>query len=74
MFERSIGMVKYSCRVCGALLTAEGRLLNAIFGEEANLCTKCIVEKNSPKCTVCGASTNLSMNGEPRCKIHMGAG
>ena len=69
----SMSSCKEQCKECGAPLTAEERLLNAIFGEETNLCPKCVEEKNAPKCSVCRMTTYLSINGEPRCKTHMGA-
>ncbi len=44
------------CNICGKQYKedAENKLLNAIFGENENLCDNCAELRNVPECTVCG--------------------
>jgi len=59
------------CKNCGKKLTAEGRLLSAIFGGDTQLCYDCSLLEQSPKCAICGKPTSLFLNNEPRCAGHM---
>lgn len=60
------------CSNCGANLTPEEKLINAIFGSSKLLCEKCSAVSFTPKCRVCGEPTHLTLNGTPLCKEHIG--
>ncbi len=60
------------CPKCHRKLTAEGRLLAAIFSEDATLCHECYVVGMLPKCHDCGEPTSLSLNDIPLCVEHIG--
>lgn len=64
----------YKCFKCHRELTAEERLLAAIFGEiDEPLCYDCQGLKSQPQCQchICGEPTNLSFNGQPTCLTHI---
>ena len=60
------------CFKCHRRLTAEERLLNAIFGElEKPLCYDCNGLITQSQCQLCEKPTTLSLEGIPRCASHM---
>ncbi len=67
--ESQIG---YHCFDCHKKLTAEERLLAAIFGEADARCYDCQNISTQPQCYVCGQPANLTLNGVPSCPTHMG--
>jgi hypothetical protein len=64
-------MVKNACKECGNALTAESKLLAAIFGDDMELCSACLEKERANKCVDCGKITSLSMNNVPLCAKHM---
>lgn len=66
------GQIGHKCFKCHRKLTAEERLLAAIFGEiDEPLCYDCQGLKLQPQCHMCGEPTDLSYNGLPSCPTHM---
>jgi len=67
----ALQVVKNVCKKCGNALTAESRLLAAIFGDDVDVCSACLEKERANKCVDCGKITSLSMNGMPLCAEHM---
>lgn len=61
------------CSKCQKILSAEERLIHAIFGQmdEEPKCYECNLEDHTAKCSICGVPTELMKNGTPLCAPHM---
>lgn len=60
------------CSNCGAPLTAEERLLNALFSVPFPLCDYCLnVLDPSRQCSVCGKFTSVLYESIPYCPEHL---
>lgn len=62
----------HKCSKCRRELTAEERLLAAMFGADEPLCQSCNDTNYLPKCHDCGKPTSMSFNGMPLCAKHIG--
>lgn len=63
---------KPRCSKCNEELTAEERLLSAIFGKvDSPLCYDCQHSETRPRCYICRLPTELTRNGIPYCPTHM---
>ena len=61
------------CSKCRKVLSAEERLVHAIFQPADGLpkCYECNMEDFTAKCSICGTSTQLMYNSTPLCPKHM---
>ena len=68
------------CSKCSRELTPEELLLNAIYGQNPQLCIDCDHKANIEKCSQCPADADLKVNGLPYCcacaakLYHLGGG